>query len=124
MSDYEQGIRTRRDVLGEAHVERAMAAAGEFGAPFQELITSYAWGAAWSRPGLDRRMRSAITLAALTCLRAENELALHVRAALTNGLTPDEIREVLIHSTIYAGVPAGNAAFATATRVLAERGLV
>ena len=94
--------------------------ADDFNRPLQELITEYAWGAVWSRPGLDRRTRSAITLTALVCLRAENELGMHVRAALRNGLTADEIGEVLLHSAIYAGVPAANAAFAVARRVLAE----
>jgi 4-carboxymuconolactone decarboxylase len=122
MSDFDEGMKTRREVLGDAHVERARAAAGEFGAPFQELITRYAWGAVWSRPGLDRRTRSAITLTALVCVRAENELAMHVRAALGNGLTPEEIREVLLHAAVYAGVPAANAAFAVAKRVLEEEG--
>jgi 4-carboxymuconolactone decarboxylase len=120
MDDHETGMRTRREVLGDAHVDRAAAAAGEFGAPFQDFITRYAWGGVWSRPGLDRRMRSAITLAALVAVRAENELGMHVAAALRNGLTPDEIREVLLHTAVYAGVPAANAAFAVAQRVLAE----
>src|SRR5438067_13052045 len=110
MSDYDTGMRTRREVLGDEHVDRATAAAGEFGEPFQDLITRYAWGAVWSRPGLDRRTRSAITLTALVCVRAENELAMHVRAALRNGLTPEEIGEILLHSAVYAGVPAANAA--------------
>jgi 4-carboxymuconolactone decarboxylase len=118
MDDLETGMQTRREVLGDAHVDRAAAAAGEFGAPFQEFITRYAWGGAWSRPGLDRRMRSAITLAALVALRAENELGMHVRAALRIGLAPDEIREILLHTAVYAGVPAANAAFGVAQRVL------
>jgi 4-carboxymuconolactone decarboxylase len=124
MSDYEQGMRTRREVLGDEHVDRAGRAAEDFGAPFQELITSYAWGAVWSRPGLDRRMRSAITLTALVCLRAENELAMHVRAALGNGLSAEEIREILLHSAVYAGVPAANAAFAIAKQALTEAGAI
>jgi 4-carboxymuconolactone decarboxylase len=124
MDDYELGMRTRREVLGDAHVDRATDTAGEFGAPFQELITRYAWGATWSRPGLDRRMRSAITLAALVCLRAENELAMHIRAALTNGLTVEEIREVLLHCAIYAGLPAVNSATAIAKQVLNEEGVI
>lgn len=124
MSDREDGMRTRREVLGDEHVDRATARAGGFGEPFQELITKYAWGAVWSRPGLDRRMRSAITLTALVCLRAENELGMHVRAALRNGLTPDEIGEVLLHSAIYAGVPSANAAFAIAGKVLREAGAI
>jgi 4-carboxymuconolactone decarboxylase len=121
---YETGMRTRREVLGDAHVDRATASAGSFGGPFQELITRFAWGAVWSRPGLDRRMRSAITLAALVSLRAENELGMHVRAALRNGLTADEIREVLLHTAVYAGVPAANSAFAIAREVLAEEGSI
>lgn len=124
MGDRDEGMKTRREVLGDEHVDRATARAGAFGEPFQELITKYAWGAVWSRPGLDRRMRSAITLTALVCLRAENELGMHVRAALRNGLTPDEIGEVLLHSAIYAGVPAANAAFAIAGGVLREQGAI
>ena len=120
MDDHETGMRTRREVLGDAHVDRAAAAAGEFGTPFQEFITRYAWGGVWSRPGLDRRMRSAITLAALVAVRAENELGMHIAAGLRNGLTPDEIREVLMHTAVYAGVPAANSAFAIAQRVLEQ----
>src|SRR5438105_13192513 len=118
MTDYDTGMRTRREVLGDDHVDRATDAAGAFGQPFQEFITRYAWGAVWSRPGIDRRMRSAITLAALVTLRAENELGMHVRAALGNGLTPDEIREVILHTAVYAGLPAANAALAVASQVL------
>jgi 4-carboxymuconolactone decarboxylase len=120
MSDHETGMKVRREVLGDEHVDRATASAGPFGAPFQEFITRYAWGGVWARPGLDRRTRSAITLASLVSLRAENELAMHIRAARRNGLTADEIREVLLHTAIYAGVPAANAAFAVAQRVLGE----
>jgi 4-carboxymuconolactone decarboxylase len=122
MTDYETGIKTRREVLGDAHVDRATAAATPLDEPFQDFITRYAWGAVWSRPGLDRRTRSAITLAALVSLRAENELAMHIRAALRNGLTPDEISEVLLHTAVYAGVPAANAAFAVVKQVLGEEG--
>jgi 4-carboxymuconolactone decarboxylase len=122
MSDYDTGMATRREVLGDEHVERATARAGAFGQPFQEFITRYAWGGPWSRPGIDRRLRSAITITALVCVRAHDELALHVRAALRNGLRTEEIREILLHSAIYAGVPAANSAFAVATRVLAEEG--
>jgi len=120
MSDYETGMKTRREVLGDEHVDRAAANAGSFGAPWQEFITRYAWGGPWSRPGLDRRTRSVITLTALVSLRAENEIGMHVRAALRNGLTPDEIREILIHTAVYAGVPAANSAFAIARHVLEE----
>lgn len=120
MSDQETGMKVRREVLGDEHVDRAAASAGPFGAPFQEFITRYAWGGVWARPGLDRRTRSVITLAALVSLRAENELGMHIRAALRNGLTPEEIREVLLHTAVYAGVPAANAAFAVAQRILGE----
>jgi 4-carboxymuconolactone decarboxylase len=124
MSDRETGMKTRREVLGDEHVDRATATASSFDQPFQDLITRYAWGAVWSRPGLDRRMRSAITLAALVTLRAENELGMHVRAALRNGLSADEIREVLLHTAVYAGVPAANGAFARAREVLREEGVI
>jgi 4-carboxymuconolactone decarboxylase len=120
---HEQGMRVRRGVLGDAHVDRAVQNTTELTAPFQDFITRYAWGDVWSRPGLDRRTRSIITLTALTSLRAENEIAMHVRAAITNGLTPAEITEVLLHTGVYAGVPAANAAFAIAQRTLAEMGL-
>ena len=119
-SSSSDGERTRREVLGDEHVDRAQARATEFSEPFQDLITRFAWGEVWNRPGLDRRQRSMITLAVLTTVRAEGELELHVRAALRNGLTPDEIREVLLHTAVYAGVPAANAAFAIAQRVLEE----
>ena len=122
MSDFDAGMKTRREVLGDEHVDRARANAGSFGQPWQEFITRYAWGGAWSRPGLDRRTRSAITLAALISMRAENEIGMHVRAALRNGLTVEEITEVFIHTAIYAGVPASNSAFAIARRVLEEDG--
>ncbi len=112
------GMRIRREVLGDDHVDRAVAATTPFTAPFQEFITRTAWGDIWARAGLDRRTRSAITLAILTALRAEGEIPLHVRAAIRNGLTPDEIAEILLHTALYAGVPAGNAAFAVAQRTL------
>jgi 4-carboxymuconolactone decarboxylase len=124
VNDFEAGMQTRRDVLGDEHVDRATASAGAFGAPWQEFITRYAWGGPWSRPGLDRRMRSAVTLTALVSLRAENEIGMHVRAALGNGLTVEEITEILIHTAVYAGVPAANAAFAIAQRVLREEGAI
>ena len=122
MSDdpYEEGMRVRREVLGDEHVDRAIENTTEFTAAFQEFITRNAWGAVWTREGLDRRTRSAITLAVLTALGREHELAMHVRAARTNGLTPEEISEVLLHTAVYAGVPASNAAFAVAQRVLAD----
>ena len=115
------GERSRREVLGDEHVDRAQARATGFTQPFQDFIQRYAWGEVWNRPGLDRRTRSMITLAALTSLRAENEIELHVRAALRNGVTPEEISEVLLHTAVYAGLPAANAAFAIAQRVLEER---
>jgi 4-carboxymuconolactone decarboxylase len=117
------GEATRRAVLGDEHVDRATAAATAFSAPFQEYLTRAAWGQVWSRPGLDRRTRSCLTLAVLTALRCEGELAMHVRAAIRVGVTPAEIREVLLHATAYAGAPAGNAAFTVAQRVLLELGL-
>jgi 4-carboxymuconolactone decarboxylase len=113
-------MEVRRAVLGDAHVDRAVANTTEFTAPFQDLITRYAWGDVWSRPGLDRRTRSIITLTVLTALGHENELAMHVRAAVRNGLTADEIAEVLLHTAVYAGVPASNTAFGIAQKVLAE----
>jgi 4-carboxymuconolactone decarboxylase len=118
---FERGMRVRREVLGDEHVDQAAATTDSFSEPFQEYITRAAWGDVWARPGLNRRSRSMITLAALTAMRAEGEIAMHVRAALRNGLTPDEIAEVLLHVSVYAGVPAGNAAFAIAQRTLAER---
>jgi 4-carboxymuconolactone decarboxylase len=117
---YERGMRIRREVLGDAHVDAAMARTTDFTADFQELITRQAWGGIWSRPGLERRMRSAITLTALVALGHDNELAMHVRAALRNGLTRDEIKEVLLQTSVYCGVPAANTAFAIAQRVLDE----
>ena len=120
MSDHEAGMKARREVLGDEHVDRALAGATEFSAPFQDFITRYAWGAVWTREGLDRRTRSCITLAVLAALGHEQELALHVRAARRNGLSEEEISEVLLHTAVYAGVPAANAAYAVAQRVLAE----
>ncbi|MFZ0386239.1 MAG: 4-carboxymuconolactone decarboxylase [Solirubrobacteraceae bacterium] len=119
---YEAGMEVRREVLGDAHVDRAIARTTDFTRNFQEHITRLAWGSVWTRPGLDRRTRSAITLTALTALGREGELELHVRGALRNGLTPDEISEILIHTSVYAGVPAANAAFAIAQRVIASEG--
>ena len=119
---HEQGMKVRREVLGDEHVERAIERTTPFTADFQDLITRYAWGEVWARPGLDRRARSCITLATLVALGREEELAMHVRAALRVGLTPDEVKEVLLHSAIYCGVPAANGAFAVAQRVLDEVG--
>jgi 3-oxoadipate enol-lactonase/4-carboxymuconolactone decarboxylase len=118
----ERGFKVRREVLGDEHVDRAIANTTEFTAAFQDLITRYAWGEIWSRPGLDRRTRSCITLTALTALNHHEELAMHVRAALGNGLTPAEIEEVLLQAAIYCGVPAANRAFAVAQKVIDEEG--
>ena len=114
------GERARREVLGDAHVDAAIERTTDFTADFQDLVTRYAWGEIWTRPGLDRRMRSAITLTALVAGGHENELAIHVRGALRNGLAPDEIKEILLQTAIYCGVPAANSAFAIAQRVLEE----
>ena len=114
------GMRTRREVLGDAHVDASIERTTDFTADFQDLITRYAWGEIWTRPGLDRRMRSAITLTALVAGGHENELAMHVRAARRNGLSPDEIKEILLQTAIYCGVPAANSAFAIAQRVIDE----
>jgi len=114
-----EGMSVRRAVLGDDHVDRAAAATTPFTAPFQDLITRYAWGEIWSRPGLSRAERSMITLTALAVLRQEQELAMHVRAALRNGLSPEQIQEVLLQVAVYAGVPAANRAFAVAQAVLA-----
>jgi 4-carboxymuconolactone decarboxylase len=116
----ERGMTIRREVLGAAHVDRAVAGTTELTGDFQDFITRYAWGEIWSRPGLSRAERSMITLTALVVLRQDEELALHLRGALRNGLTPDQIKEVLLHAAVYAGVPAANRAFAVAARVLAE----
>jgi 4-carboxymuconolactone decarboxylase len=117
---YERGMQVRREVLGDEHVDRAVERTTDFTADFQDLITRYAWGEIWARPGLDRRTRSLITLTALVALGREEELAMHVRAALRIGVAPDEIKEVLLHSAIYCGVPAANGAFAVAQQVLDE----
>ncbi len=117
-----QGMTVRREVLGDAHVDRALAGTTEFTRDFQDFITRYAWGEIWSRPGLSRAERSMITLTALVVLRQEEELAMHLRGALRNGLTPDRIAEVFLHVSVYAGVPAVNRAFAVAQRVVAEGG--
>ena len=122
MSDdaYERGMQIRREVLGDEHVDRATAHTNEEVRTFQDFITRYAWGEIWTRPGLDRRTRSCITLTALVALGRFDELELHVKGALRNGLTPDEIKEVLLHCTVYCGVPAGNSAFAAARKVLED----
>jgi 4-carboxymuconolactone decarboxylase len=116
----EKGMQTRREVLGDEHVDRAIAGTTEFTAPFQDFITRYAWGDIWSRPGLDRRTRSMITITALVATGREHELEMHFRAARRNGVTAEELQEVLLHCAVYCGVPAANDAFAIAQRVLAE----
>jgi 4-carboxymuconolactone decarboxylase len=116
----ERGMQVRREVLGDAWVDLAVARTTPLTAPFQDLITRYAWGEIWGRPGLSRPERSMITLTALAALRQEAELGMHVRAAVRNGLTREQITEVLLQVGIYAGVPAANAAFAVAQQVLAE----
>ena len=117
---HARGMETRRAVLGDEHVDRAIERTTPFTEDFQDLITRYAWGEIWSRPGLDRRTRSCITLTALVAGGREHELEMHVRAALRNGLTPDEIGEVLLQCAVYCGVPAANGAFAIAQRVIEE----
>jgi 4-carboxymuconolactone decarboxylase len=121
---HEAGMEVRRAVLGDAHVDRAVERTSDFNADFQDFITRYAWGEVWTRPGLDRRMRSAITMTALIGVGRFDELVIHVRGALNNGLTVDEIKEVLLHCAIYCGVPAANSAFAVAQKVLEEEGAI
>jgi 4-carboxymuconolactone decarboxylase len=111
-------MRIRREVLGDDHVDRAVERTSELTAEFQNLITRYAWGEIWARPGLDRKTRSCITLVALVATGRTDELELHLGAAMRNGLTPDEIKEVLLHCAVYCGIPAANTAFAIAQRVI------
>ena len=119
MSDYDDGMAVRREVLGDEHVDRATAGTTEVTEEFQDFITRYAWGGIWTRPGLERRDRSIVTLTALIAGRHFEELEFHLRAALRNGLTKEEIIEVLLQNAVYVGVPAANSAFAVASRVLA-----
>jgi 3-oxoadipate enol-lactonase/4-carboxymuconolactone decarboxylase len=114
----DDGMSIRREVLGDEHVDGAIAKTTEFTRDFQEFVTRYAWGDIWARPGLDRRARSCVTVSALVALGRHEELALHVRAALRNGLTADEIKEILLHTAVYCGMPAANRAFAIADAVL------
>ncbi|KGI67371.1 4-carboxymuconolactone decarboxylase [Mycolicibacterium rufum] len=120
MSTYDDGMAVRREVLGDAHVDRAVAGTTAFTEDFQDLITRYAWGEIWTRPGLDRKSRSMITLTALVARGHHEELAMHVRAARRNGLTVEEIKEVLLQCAIYCGVPDANTAFRIAARALDE----
>jgi 4-carboxymuconolactone decarboxylase len=123
MSDaYERGMKVRREVLGDAHVDAANERTTDFTRDFQDLITRYAWGEIWTRPGLDRRTRSCITITALVACNREPELAMHLRAARRNGLSWGELKEVLLQSAIYCGVPAANSAFAVAQMVMDEEG--
>jgi 4-carboxymuconolactone decarboxylase len=119
-STFERGLGIRKEVLGAEHVERSLARADDFNRPYQELITEYCWGAVWGRPGLPRKTRSLLNLAMLTALNREDEFKLHVRAAFRNGVTKDEISEVLLQATIYCGVPAANSAFNQAREVFAQ----
>ena len=116
---HARGLKNRKEVLGEAHVERSFATADDFSRPYQDLITEYCWGAVWDRPGLPRKTRSLLNIAMLTALNREDEFKLHVRAAFRNGVTRDEIREVLLQTAIYCGVPAANSAFKQAREVFA-----
>ena len=120
MNEHERGMQIRREVLGDEHVDRAVERTTEHTREFQDFITRYAWGEIWGRPGLDRRTRSCITLTALVALGRFDELELHIRGARRNGLSDDEIKEVLLQSAIYCGVPAANSAFAVFQRVLDE----
>ena len=119
----DDGMTVRREVLGDEHVDRAAATASAFSAPWQDYVTANAWGAVWTRPGLDRRTRSMLTVALLTALGHHHELAMHVRAAISNGVTATELCEVLMHTAVYAGVPAANSAFGVAQQVLADLGV-
>jgi 4-carboxymuconolactone decarboxylase len=117
---YERGLETRKEVLGAEHVERSLAAASEFSRPMQELVTEYCWGAVWTRTDLDRRTRSLLNIAMLTALNRKHELSVHVRGAVTNGCSTDEIREVLLQTAVYCGVPAALESFRIAEQVLEE----
>ena len=120
-STRDRGMKVRREVLGDEHVDQTIGRTTEFTADFQDFVTRYAWGEIWARPGLDRKTRSCITLTALVALGRLDELELHVRAAVRNGLTEQEIAEVFLHSAVYCGVPAANSAFAVARRVLSGK---
>jgi 4-carboxymuconolactone decarboxylase len=117
---YEQGMKTRRSVLGDAHVDRTLKSRTKFNEPFQDLITRYAWGEIWSRPGLPQKTRSLLTLAMLVALNRDQELRMHLKAALSIGATREEIQEVLLQAAIYCGVPAANSAFHAAEEVFAH----
>ena len=118
---YDQGMKIRRAVLGDAHVDASLANRDAFNEEFQDLITRYAWGEIWTRPGLPAKTRSLLTLGMMVALNRPDELRMHLRAALNTGVTPEEIREVLLQSAIYCGVPAANSAFHIAQEVMEER---
>ena len=120
---YERGLAIRKEVLGEAHVQRSLEAVSEFSRPIQELVTEYCWGEVWSREGLDRQTRSMLNLAMLTALNRSHELGVHVRGAMNNGVTPAQIQEVLIQAAVYVGAPAALESFRVAERVLKEMGV-
>jgi len=120
---FDKGLKTRREVLGKEYVDAAIAGADDFNMPMQELVTQYCWGEIWNRPGLDRRTRSFLNLAMITALNRPHELKLHVRGAINNGLTKDEIREVFLQAAIYCGVPAAIDSFRTAREVFKEMGI-
>ena len=117
-ASYKAGMQVRRDMFGPAGAEQRVAAATDFNRPFEDVVTRYCFGETWTRPGLDRKTRSMITLAALTALVRPNQLKVHVRGALANGVTPEEIREILLHTAVYAGIPAGVEAFTAAADAL------
>ena len=119
---FDQGLKTRREVLGADYVDGAIRNADDFNMPMQELVTEYCWNGIWNRPGLDRRTRSMLNLAMITALNRPHELKLHVRGAINNGVTIEEIKEVLIHATVYCGIPAGLDSFKAANEVLKEMG--
>ncbi len=119
---FEAGLRTRGEVLGKEHVARSMEKVSDFSRPIQELVTEYCWGAIWTRPGLERRTRSMLNIAMLTALNRSHELGVHVRGALTNGVTPEEVQEVLLQAAVYVGVPAALESFRIAEAVIAEHG--
>ena len=121
---YEAGLKVRKEVLGAEYVEKSLAAADSFNAEFQRVVTEYCWGGVWTRPGLSKRDRSLLNLAMLSCLNRPHEFQIHVRGALTNGVTLEEIRETLLQVAIYAGVPAGVEAFRLAREVFKEKGIV
>ena len=120
---FDRGLATRREVLGAAYVDAAIRNADDFNMPMQELVTQYCWGDVWNRPGLDRRTRSFLNLAMITALNRPHELKLHVRGAISNGLTKDEIREVFLQTAIYCGVPAAIDSFRVAREVFKEMGI-